>query len=101
MNKLDAKQTLQTNSWLKRNGVNVAHIYVGTAELFQATKLATRTLKEHGKLLKHNQATTLNNFLQSTRNTHKRNKITQAQCFKIMNIAKQTQRLFCKLSKHN
>jgi len=99
MNKLDNKQTLQTNSWLKHNGVNVAHIYVGTAELFQATKLATHTLKEHGKLLKHNQANALNNFLQLTRNTQKRNKITQAQCFKIMNIAKQTQRLFCKLSK--
>jgi hypothetical protein len=101
MNKLDTQHTLQTNAWLKHNGVNVAHIYVGTAELFQATKLATHTLKQHGKLLKHNQANTLNNFLQSTRNAQKRKKITQAQCFKVMNIAKQSQRLFCKLSKHN
>jgi hypothetical protein len=72
-----------------------------TAELFQATKLATNTLREHGKLLRHNQANTLNNFLQATRNYKKRNKITQGQCFKIMNIAKQAQRLCAKLHKKN
>jgi hypothetical protein len=101
MNAKDFQQTNQTNQWLKTNGVNVAHIYVGTAELFQATKLATNTLREHGRLLQHNQANTLNNFLQATRNYKKRNKITQGQCFKIMNIAKQAQRLCAKLHKKN
>ena len=101
MNAKDFQQTNQTNHWLKTNGVNVAHIYVGTAELFQATKLATNTLREHGKLLRHNQANTLNNFLLATRNYKKRNKITQGQCFKIMNIAKQAQRLCAKLHKKN
>jgi hypothetical protein len=99
MNAKDFQQTNQTNYWLKTNGVNVAHIYVGTAELFQATKLATNTLREHGRLLQHNQVNTLNNFLQATRNYKKRNKITQGQCFKIMNIAKQAQRLCAKLQK--
>lgn len=56
MNATDFQQTQQTNRWLKSNGVNVAHIYVGTAELFQATKLATNTLREHGRLLGHNEA---------------------------------------------
>ena len=99
MNATDFQQTQQTNRWLKSNGINVAHIYVGTAELFQATKLATTTLREHGRLLGHNEANTLNNFLQATRNFQKRNKITQGQCFKVMNIAKQAQRLCAKLSK--
>lgn len=99
MNKQDFQQTKQTDSWLKKNGVNVAHIYVGTAELFQATKLATTTLREHGKLLEQNQAHTLNNFLQATRSAQKRNKITQGQCFKVMNIAKQAQRLCAKKKK--
>ena len=101
MNKQDFNQTQITNNWLKQNGVNVAHIYAGTTELFQAQKLATQTLKEHGRLLQHNQAATLNNFLQSTRNFKKRSKITHGQCFKVMNIAKQTQRLFSKLSKQH
>jgi hypothetical protein len=75
MNATDFQQTQQTNRWLKYNGVNVAHIYAGTTELFQAQKLATQTLKEHGRLLQQNQAATLNNFLQATRNYKKRNKI--------------------------
>ena len=99
MNKTDSQQRQKTNNWLKTNGVNVAHIYVGTAELFQATKLATNTLREHGRLLGRNEANTLNNFLQTTRNFKQRIKITQGQCFKVMNIAKQAQRLCAKQKK--
>lgn len=99
MNAKDIKQTQQANHWLTRNGINVAHIYVGTAELFQSTKLATTTLREHGKLLQNNQAATLNNFLKATLNYKKRGKITQGQCFKVMNIAKQAQRLCAKLNR--
>lgn len=95
----DIQQSQQTNSWLKKQGVNVAHIYVGTAELFQATKLATTTLREHGQLLANRQADTLNNFLHATRHYQKRNKITQGQCFRVMNIAKQVQRASAKQNK--
>ena len=99
MNKTDSQQRQKTNNWLKTNGINVAHIYVGTAALFQATKLATNTLREYGRLLGRNEANTLNNFLQTTRNFKQRNKITQGQCFKVMNIAKQAQRLCAKQKK--
>jgi hypothetical protein len=99
MNTKDTKQRHESECWLKRIGVNVAHIYVGTTELFQATKLATTTLREHGRLLGCNEANTLNNFLQATRNTKKREMITQGQCFKVMNIAKQAQRLCAKQAK--
>jgi hypothetical protein len=98
MNKRDCQQTQLTDHWLKINGVNVAHIYVGTAELFQATKLATNTLRQHGALLAAKQADTLNSFLMATRNVKKRSKITQGQCYRVMNIAKQAQRL---CAKHN
>ena len=99
MNKQDTQQRQQTERWLKHNGVNVGHIYVGTTELFQATKLATTTLREHGRLLGHNEANTLNNFLQATRHYQKRSKITQGQCFRVMNIAKQVQRASAKQNK--
>jgi hypothetical protein len=99
MNAIDFQQTQQTNRWLKSNGINVAHIYVGTAELFQATKLATTTLREYGRLLEQNEAHTLNNFLKATHSAQKRKKITQAQCYKVMNIAKQAQRLCAKQKK--
>ena len=99
MNLKDLRQRNQTDCWLANNGINVAHIYAGTAELFQATKLATTTLKEWDKLLDEKQAQTLNQFLKSTRLVKSRDKITQGECFKVMNIAKQVQRKSAKLSK--
>ena len=95
----DIERRKKTDDWLAQNGINVAHIYAGTAELFQATKLATTTLKDWGRLLEQNQAHTLNQFLKATRSTHTRGKITQGQCFKVMNIAKQAQRKSAKLRK--
>ena len=88
----------KTDAWLKSNGIGANQIYVGTAELFQAQKLATNTLKNHVKLLEQNQAATLNNFLRAA-NGVKRSKITQGQCFKVLNITKQAQRKYAKLIK--
>jgi len=99
MNFKDIQHRNQTDHWLATNGVNVAHIYAGTAELFQATKLATATLKDWSRLLEQNQAHTLNNFLKQASNKNLRLKITQGQCFKVMNIAKQAQRKMAKLNK--
>jgi hypothetical protein len=99
MNYKDTKQRNQTDKWLKQNGINVAHIYVGTDELFQATKLATTTLRDFGRLLEQNQAQTLNTFLWATRSIKTREKITQGQCFNVLNIAKQIQRKSAKSQK--
>ena len=99
MNFKDIQHRKQTDKWLATNGVNVAHIYAGTTELFQATKLATATLKDCGHLLEQNQAQTLNNFLKTTRSFMARGKITQGLCFKVMNIAKQVQRKSAKFNK--
>lgn len=93
------QQRKQTDQWLAHNGINVAHIYAGTPELFQATQLATVTLKDCGRLLEQSQALVLNSFLKSTQSVRTRNKITQGQCFKVMNIAKQAQRKSAKSRK--
>lgn len=98
MNYKDIQQRKQTDDWFARNGICANQIYVGTAELFQAQKLATNTLKQHGNLLGHNQAATLNNFLR-TANGRYRSKITQGTCLKVMNIAKQAIRKNAKLMK--
>ena len=100
MNLKDLRQRNQADQWLANNGINVAHIYAGTAELFQATKLATTTLKDCGKLLDEMQAQALNQFLKSTRSVKSRYKITQGQCFMVMNIAKQAQRKSAKFNRH-
>lgn len=92
------KDQLKTEAWLKSKGIGINQIYVGTAELFQAQSLATTTLRNHGALLEQNQAAVLNNFLRTARSS-KRDKITQAQCFKVLNITKQAQRKLAKLTK--
>ena len=92
------KDRQKTDAWLKSNGIGINQIYVGTAELFQAQKLATNSLKLHSQVLEQNQAATLNNFLLAAR-SNKRNKITQGQCFKVLNISKQVQRKYAKLMK--
>jgi len=101
MNFKDIQHKNLTDDWLRKNGINVAHIYAGTKELFQATKLATATLKNWGYLLVQNQAHSLNQFLVATRMVSTRNKITQGQCFKVMNIAKQAQRKSAKFNKQH
>ena len=67
MNFKDTQQRQQKDAWLATNGVNVAHIYAGTAELFQATKLATAALKDWEPLLEQSQAQTLYTFLMASR----------------------------------
>lgn len=99
MNNKDRQQTKATDNWLKNKGINVAHIYAGTTEFFQATKLATTAGGAIRALLAHNQVQTLNKFLQATRTYQKRQRITQGQCFTVTNIAKQVQRRCSKLKK--
>lgn len=99
MNKFkNNKDQKKTDAWLKSKGISINQIYVGTTELFQAQSLATTTLRNHGSLLEQNQAAALNNFLRTARSS-KRDKITQAQCFKVLNITKQVQRKLAKLTK--
>jgi hypothetical protein len=95
----DNRDTEQATQWLKQNGIKLSQIHDGEAELFQAQRLATRTLQDCGRLLEQNQAHTLNSFLKQVLNKKLRLKITQGQCFKVMNIAKQAQRRMAKTNK--
>ena len=99
MNQNETAHSQQTDDWLRGNGIQLRNLYVGSTELFQAQKMATNTLKNYGHLLAKSQAHTLNKFLKSSANKKTREKITQGQCFKVMNIAKQVQRLSAKQNK--
>ncbi len=82
----------KTDEWLAANGVSNQAMHIGTSEVFQAQKLATNTLRSHSKLLETEQIAVLNDFLRKACSKKKRVKITQANCFVVMNIAKQIQR---------
>ena len=76
----------QTSTWLKQNGINPKHFASANTQVLQAQKIAYNVLKEHGRLLRHNEAATLNNFLRLANNRKLRERITVGQCFKVMNI---------------
>jgi hypothetical protein len=95
----DQRDTRKTDAWFAANGISTKAIYIGTAEVFQAQKLATNTLRNINGVLGPNEAHTLHNFLRATSTPQKCEKITQAQCYKVMNIAKQAQRMYSKLTK--
>lgn len=86
------KDENQTSAWLKQQGISPEYFAQTKIYLLQAQKVATNILKNHAKLLEQNQANTLNNYLRAMTNTKKRNKLTEAQAHKVMNIGTQANR---------
>jgi hypothetical protein len=84
MNNYEA--TKQSNKWLRQNGIAPETMNELEVQLLQAQKIAYNLLKDCGKLLGPNEATTLNNFLQASRNSTQRKKLTVNACYKVMNI---------------
>ena len=83
--------------WATDIGSNAKRVFADNIDLVQATRIATNLLKHDAKLLEQNQVHTLQNFLQAAQGKD-RNKITQGQCFKIMNIGtKINRKLFKKV----
>jgi hypothetical protein len=85
------RETQSANTWLKQQGIKPQQLTKGCLELVQATKLATNTLKQHGRLLNEQEAQTLNRFLMRA-NSRARETIALGQCWAVMNIAKATLR---------
>jgi hypothetical protein len=80
------KSEKQTAVWLKENGLNTELFADIQLHLVQAQKIATNILKYHAQHLGQNEAHSLNNFLLAMRNRKKREKLTTASAYKVMNI---------------
>ena len=94
------KQEYLIQKWAADMGSNAKRIFADNIDLLHATRIATNILKHHAKLLEPNQVHTLQAFLQAAQGKD-RNKITQGQCFKVMNIGKQINRkLFKQVKSH-
>ena len=88
----NADKTTNTNYWLKQNGLKPELLTALDIELLQAQKIAHNLLKYHASLLGHNQAETLNNFLNAMSFGSKRKKITKRTCYRVMNIGTEVNR---------
>ena len=89
----------QELKWLKDNGLNANTVYSLPSYLVQAQKIAHNLLKHNARLLGQNEAATLNNFLNAMSFTKLREKLTEAECYKIMNIGKAVNRKLFKAHK--
>ena len=88
------------NKWSKEIGINPKQLFVDDIDLLRAISIATNLLKYDARLLKEEQIETLRTFLQAA-NGKDRKKITQKDCFKIMNIGKKINRkLFKQVKTH-
>ena len=89
----------ETAVWLKENGLNTELFADIQLHLVQAQKIATNILKYHAQHLGHNEAYSLNNFLLAMRNRKKREKLTTASAYKVMNIGNAVNRKLFKAHK--
>ncbi len=89
----------QELKWLKDNGLNANTVYSLPSHLVQAQKIAHNLLKHNARLLGQKEAVTLSNFLNAMTFTKSREKLTEAECYKIMNIGKAVNRKLFKAHK--
>lgn len=82
----------QTESWLKDNGLRSAYFARIPLLQAQAVTAAHNLLKQRVGLLGAEQTLVLELFCRANRSAPKRARITEAQCFEILKIAKQANR---------
>ena len=88
-----------TENWIKANGLNVGHFNDSDIKQLQAQQIAHRLLKENGNLLTEKQIGILNNFNKAMNNKQLRSKLTQKQCYAVMNIGTEINRKLFKAYK--
>jgi len=99
INRQSAKDTLSTDIWMYENGIYLKNLAVGSAEVFQAVKLANQTLRQYKHFVGVEQADLLRSFLYRAQCPKKRIKITLGQSYRVMNLTKKIKRLAGKLGK--
>ena len=77
-----------TDNWLKTNGLNCQTFDKLPVELVRAQKTAHTLLRQQQSLLCEIEIGVLKEYLQAMEHGAKRQKITQRQCFEVLNIGK-------------
>jgi hypothetical protein len=86
----------ETESWLKDNGLHSAYFTRIPLPQAQAVTAAHNLLKQRAGLLSAEQTRVLELFCRANRSAPKRARITETQCFEILKIAKQANRILFK-----
>ena len=95
------RDNLQTNRWIKSQGLSAESFAKMDMILLQAQQIPHNCLKHHGSLLTYGEAQVLNQFLQRLNKKATRKTIKPAQAYKVMNIGKTLNRRVFKQYKHS
>ena len=86
INRQTGIQTDATNEWLKHNGIKLNQFNTTKPRILLAQQTAHRLLTEHQTQLTNTQTKTLRYYINKYTNSKLRNKITDGECFAVLNI---------------
>ena len=80
------KAEMQTENWVKQNGMNIKRFDKLDLLFVRAQQTAHNLLKFHSALLTSEQTATLNDYLKQVNNKAKQNKLTNKKAYSVLNI---------------
>ena len=94
MNYYKAQQ--QTDAWLRTNGLDTRTFSTTNPRILKAQQAATLLLNQNRNLLDSDLKRLLENFQRCYANTKKRDKITDGECYRVLNIQTKINRVLFK-----
>ena len=86
------KDTQQTDAWLRSKGINVQTFAKTKSKTLQAQQAATQLLNEHNTTLDNATKRLLEHFRRCYADNNKRGKITDGDCYRVLNLATRVKR---------
>ena len=86
------RDTAATNRWLKSCGISEGDLSESKTLLLRAQKTAHELLAHHTDVMTAEEIVVLNQFAQRSTNSGQRQRITDSQCYAVLNLAKRINR---------
>lgn len=80
------KDTQQTDAWLRSKGINVQTFAKTKSQTLQAQQAATLLLEQHSTTLDNSTKRLLEHFRRCYADNNKRGKITDGDCYRVLNL---------------
>ena len=84
--------TRYTDNWLKNIGMSERDLLSSTTLLLQAQKMANELLALHTVLIQQHKLQWLRDLVRRSRNNRQRQRITEKECYAVLNYAKSINR---------
>lgn len=86
------RDTALTNNWLKNRGLTEEDLLNSQTLLLQAQKTAHELLQHHSTLIKKQKHEWLSDFAKRSKSSRQRHRITDKECYAVLNYAKSINR---------